>query len=60
MVFERDGGLSKSKLITLCMLKDSSFWFDTIFTIVHCTYHDVSGYNYETNVCFSCLKILYT
>ena len=30
MVFVKDGGLSKSKLITLCMLKDSSFWPDTI------------------------------
>ena len=30
MVFVKDGGLTKSKLITLCMLKDSSFCFDTI------------------------------
>ena len=40
---------------------DSSFWFDTInFGIVHCTYLGISGYNFQKNVVFFCLKIFFT
>ena len=32
--------------LTLCILMDSSFWFDTInLRIIHCTYLGVSGYS---------------
>ena len=40
---------------------DSSFWFDTInFGIMHGTYLGMSGYNFQTNIVFFCLKIFFT
>ena len=40
---------------------DSSFWFDTINLGIKSIVHlGVSGYNFQKNVAFLCLKIFFT
>ena len=59
-IYGKCSEISNILFLTLCILMDSSFWFDTMnLGKVHCTYLGVSGYNFLKKNVF-CLKFCFT